>query len=403
MLFIKRNLIYALALLPLLNMALTNIALALFAISGIISFIEKKETGIVQVKTLILDICCLSLPLLTAAISLIWTQDLKTGWSFVERSLPFLVIPLVVFLGKPINKKQQFKKFIKVYVISAFVLAIIVLGHILAWYVLDSHIIVYKSFEDYTREGVDKIPFFNEHAIYLALLMSTALLFLFYIRFKKIWLKATIAIVLLATMVLLGSRGPLIALIIVFIGIILFKKWHLQYKAFAIGGFVLFTVLIVLFSPLKNRMAQFISTKHLYPQGDYFNSVNLRTAIYTCSYKLGFKEPILGLGPGDVQISLNECYRNNFNTTAFDKGIFNSHSQLLFYWISYGFAGLFIFLAVYFLFVRKALFRKQHLYLSFLIFMALCSLSENILNRNTGIMIFSIFNSFFYFSNHLKE
>ncbi|WP_339652792.1 O-antigen ligase family protein [uncultured Maribacter sp.] len=401
--FIKRNLIFALALLPLLNIAMTNVALALFVVVGIVSFAENKENRIGSLKNLFFDLCCLSIPVLLAVIALIWTQDLKTGWSFVERSLPFLVIPLVVFLGRPIQKKQQINKFLKIFIISAFVLAVIVLINILVWYVLESHIIAHKSFEDYVREGVGKIPFFNEHAIYLSLLLGSALLFLFYNTFEKIWLNVLVVIVLIMTMVLLSSRGPLIALFIVFIGMVLFKKRNLKFKVFTMVGFVLFTVMIILFSPLKNRMIQLISTKHLYPQGEYFNSVNLRAAIFTCSYKVGLIEPIFGLGPGDVQKNLNECYQNNFRTTAFDKGIFNSHNQLLFYWVSYGFVGLIIFLAVYFLFVRKALSRKQHLYLSFLIFMALCSLSENILNRNTGIMLFSIFNSFFYFSNYLKE
>jgi O-antigen ligase len=394
---------FALALLPLLNMAMTNVALALFVVAGIVSFIENKENRKGSLKNLFFDLCCLSTPVLLAAIALIWTEDIRTGWSFVERSMPFLVIPLVVFLGQPINKERQINKFLKIYIVSASILAGIVLVNILGWYILDSHIIAHKSFEDYIREGVDKIPFFNEHAIYLSLLLGSALLFLFYAFFKKFWLNVLIVIVLIVTMVLLGSRGPLIALIIVFIGIVLFKKGHLKYKAFTVFGFVMFTGAIVFFSPVKKRMVQLISTKHLYPQGEYFNSVNLRAAIYNCNYKVGFIEPILGLGPGDVQKNLNECYQNNFQTTAFDKGIFNSHSQLLFYWVSYGFVGLLVFLGVYFLFVRKALSRKQHLYLSFLIFLALCSLSENILNRNTGIMIFSIFNSFFYFSNYLKE
>ncbi|WP_435625852.1 hypothetical protein [Flagellimonas sp.] len=80
--------------------------------------------------------------------------------------------------------------------------------------------------------------------------------------------------------------------------------------------------------------------------------------IYKCCYEIGQKMPWYGLGPGDVQDSLDLCYETNYDTNAFNEGIFNTHSQYLFYWLSFGLVGLFLMIGSYF-FSMERLFRLK--------------------------------------------
>ena len=402
---VKENLIYVLALFPIFNFTLVNISILFFVIGSGFLYLKKHSTFKWPNKSLVYGILILSLPFLLNVISMVWTQNIRSGGSFIERTLPFLILPLVTVYCQPFLSKESIHKFIRIYIISNVILASVVLVYTLIgglYYTnLENRM---KSFGKYFRGTVESIPIVGEHPIYLSLLIGSALIFLFYVRFRKFWANVVVICLFLIVLALSGSRGPSAALLISIFTLISLERMSVKIKILAFSVFFVLAILGMLISPIKNRMMELVNTKHIYPQGDYYNSFNTRMGIYKCSFKVGNNVPWYGLGPGDVQDSLNLCYETNYVTNAYKEGIFNTHSQYLFYWLGFGSVGLILIIGTYILFLRQAFLVKDKVYIVFLVYMLLCLLFENILSRNTGIMLFVIFNTmFFYKSFFLKK
>ncbi|MEP3372656.1 MAG: O-antigen ligase family protein [Maribacter dokdonensis] len=398
---IKDYLIYILALFPLFNFQLVNLSIALFIVACGVNF--NINTINWPDKNTVVKVVCLSLPFLLSIVSLIWTNNIDQGISFVERALPIIIFPLFTFLFKPFSSKDVITKFFKTYIISNAVLALIIFGYAIvnALYISESSVRV--AYGTYLRSRLETIPIIGEHPIYLSLLMGSALLFLFYSRFKNTWLNITLGTLFLIVFFLSNSRGPMLALLVSISVMLIFKKVNVRYKVWAFTTLILTVSILFVITPLKSRLMELINTKHNYPIGQYYNSYNIRLGIYKCSYIITEKIEWYGLGPGDVQFALDECYDEQFKTSAYKTGIFNTHNQYLFYWLSYGIFGLLIILITYVFFYSNAFKSDNKLYIVFLTFMFTCFLFENILSRNTGIMLFSIFNTLFLFQVNLDK
>jgi len=326
--------------------------------------------------------------------------------SFVERTVPFFLLSIAFIFLKPFRTKESIDKFIRLYIISNAVLGFLVLLYVIPGMFIYSHniesLVTSESMGKFFRDVVETIPIIGEHPIYLSLMTGSSLLFLFYIRFRQRWVNATMSFLFVVILFLSSSRGPTIALLIAICVVILLNKMSAKTKIAVFGAFFLFTTFGLFYSPLKSRLMEFVNTKHIYPQGDYFNSFNTRMGIYKCSFEIGRNAPWYGLGPGDVQSNLDLCY-NQYETNAYNTGIFNTHNQYLFYWLSFGTVGLFLFIGSYTIFIRHAYLVKENIYIVFLTYMLVCFLTENILSRNTGIMLFAIFNIMFYCKSHIND
>lgn len=397
--------VYALALLPLLNLATTSIAIALFVLGSIIEYRNGERKLIRGNKEIIKILFWFSLPFMFYIISLIWTENVQEGISFINRSWALIIVSFVVFVLRPFNKMLHTAIFIRIYILSSGFLALLLLGYLsVQFYVgnIEYDITSYMSVVQF-RKQINELPFFNEHPIYITLLLGTAIIFLFFYRFKSIWATFFLYFIMVSVVFLASSRGPLAALILV-LGAVLFLSIKNKKKATLV--LLLFFVVVGVggyYSPLKSRVLEIVNTKHLYPKGVYYNSFNLRMGIYKCGFEIASNAPWYGYGAGDVQDKLNDCYRNRFDTNAYEQITYNTHNQYLFYWISFGWFGLLIILLSYAAFLRKAVLRNDKMYFFFLTFFFLSMLTENILSRNTGIVLFSMFNSILYNNSCLKN
>ncbi|WP_435624053.1 O-antigen ligase family protein [Flagellimonas sp.] len=389
--------IYILAFFPIFDFKLINLSILLFIVGSYHGNIGNLEAKLKEIRKNGFGFAILSLPFFLSLISLLWTTNLKIGLSFVERSLPIFIIPFVVLYFKPFHRKSA-DKFISLYILSNALLALVVLVYAtVSRLVKNPELKVHRdNFGNYFRDLVEGIPIVGEHPIYLSLLIGSALLFLYYYRFKHLWINLTIASLFLIVLFVTGSRGPIVALLVASCSIILLLNKSLKTKIVSIVTVLLIIVIGGLYSPLKERVSELVNTKHLLPQGDYFNSFNTRMGIYKCSFEIGKKTPWYGLGPGDVQYNLDSCYDKNYDTNAYGKGIFNTHNQYLFYWLSFGFLGLLLIIGTYVLFFKQAFLSMDRAYVIFLVYLFFCFFFENILSRNTGIMLFSIFNTILY-------
>lgn len=99
---------------------------------------------------------------------------------------------------------------------------------------------------------------------------------------------------------------------------------------------------------------------------------------------------LIGVGQGDVQDELIARYRD----VGFELGVserFNAHNQYLQTWIGSGLVGLVLFLFGIFSGIRKSLQTEDYLYLAFLTFFSINCLTESVLERQYGVLFYSLF------------
>jgi O-antigen ligase len=107
------------------------------------------------------------------------------------------------------------------------------------------------------------------------------------------------------------------------------------------------------------------------------------------------RNPILGVGIGDVQDeSVKEYIRDN-NTEAYTNK-YNAHNDWLQILLTTGTVGFVLFLNFFLRLVKKAWVSKDLYMISFVIFYVVVSMTESILERNKGILFFSFFITFFF-------
>ncbi len=379
----KSFLIFQLALFPLYSLFMVSLSTG-FALFGAISK-NKFKSFKIDYKLLLI----FSLPLIVNIISLAWDNDYQGSINMFTKSLSFIIFYLVFIVFRPFNTVLEIFDFIKLYIISSAIFSVIIILYLLINIELDY------------REALDTIPLINEHPIYVNLITGLALIFISFNYFSR-HIRILLLIPLTVLFFIANSRGVIAALLIsLLIRLIYYVKNPFKVSLYFSLLLAIFATILFL-TPLKKRYLEFSETfKYVLPVNDSFNSMNIRIAIYSCSLDLFKEKPLLGYGIGGIQNALNDCY-GQFNTNAFNNKNFNTHNQYLNYLLSYGIIGCLAILFYFFFFFKLSAIVKDE-YFSFLIFFFVTFLTENILSRNTGVVLFSMFNSIFYLKSTLND
>ncbi|NEQ48870.1 MAG: O-antigen ligase family protein [Leptolyngbya sp. SIO3F4] len=249
------------------------------------------------------------------------------------------------------------------------------------------------------------------HPTYISLFQWFSL-FIFYDLYRQrptsgsqvlLW-KIGFAVIVVSSVVmnlLLGSRLPMLAFVLVLIGL----AWkYLPSRLYRIGiplvGLLLVVGGLFLVPGMRNRVNEMMQTEWKPPSGDNHNSVNTRIGSWRCATSLIAEHPLQGVGTGDVQTELNACYEQ-YDTGIYQGRNFNTHNEYLNLWVGTGLFGLLAFLiAVGFSFRT---YRKQWLAVAFLVTFLLVAFTENLLGRQMGIVYFALLNSLFVFSEHTRS
>ncbi|MDN5201634.1 O-antigen ligase family protein [Fulvivirgaceae bacterium BMA10] len=246
--------------------------------------------------------------------------------------------------------------------------------------------------------------YFSLYVGFSALIMAREIV-VNYMRMSK-WkfvLYSAIVIFLGITLIMLGTRMTIIAFTMVasFSIVIYFKKRG----KLAYGLGLLFILIVILttsvyFNPvLKERVKEAINYNSEYSINKAWGGRALRLLKWKCSLEIIKDNLLFGVGIGDVQDSLNECYRTNkYTPLLFWKGVkYNAHNQYFETALSSGVLGLMILIGCFFIPFKTAIENGAYLYAMFLGFIFLCFLTESLLLRNKGVMFYAFFNSLFAF------
>jgi len=339
--------------------------------------------------------------------SLIYSSNINYALRKLETGLSLLLIPLIFSLiwnlKDIFNKENIFKQFKLIYFNSVFIYACIILIFLV-------NIGLFNYFEDpnFVRHFTKVIPIIGQHSIYASIFLGLGLLFSLHVfNLKKTIFSKFIffiqVFIILILLVSLASKGVLIASAFSIIFYSIFQIKNKKNKIILLGLICLTFVAAVKFSPsLSARIGSFTSALHLTSYEGSISSTQTRKAIYTCAWKsLGDYNWILGYGLGDVKDILMDCYKEY--SLYLVKGKFNSHNQYLSLLIGTGFLGLTSLIYILSIYYRKGIKNKDYFFLSILIFYTCIMFIENILERQSGIILFLFLTNLFFLKEHKKE
>jgi O-antigen ligase len=389
-------LFYLIAAFPLFGMRIAVIIIILFCVMVLASAIRENKW-----KQFVLNgkkVLFLSSYYFLAIFSFLITLNIEKGLNDLETKASFAVFPVFFLLIKNKMNQKSLNTVLLVFSLSNLILAIYV------WILIfNQGFFLMLDTDDYYHPVFRKI--FSEisgaHLPYLGLWFGfSCIIFFKFILNKTIrnsikWLLILSCFLLIASMFIFTARMALFSTILgmMFLGITSLKRSTL------LKG-VLFLVLIILgmtfLKPVKRRFNDLVSTEIKKPEKyEQSNEVNFRYVIYTCSYEILKEHWLFGLGLGNVQENLDQCYSHvdYINYDDFKVKNYNSHNQYLNAWLTYGILGL-LFL-IYYLVASFNGGLKVHKAL--IIMVALCLLTENILEREAGVVFFVFFNTILFY------
>jgi len=408
---------YALSLMsffPLLNIKGVSISVILCLLLSVIYFaVNFRGNWKPDLKSLLIT----STPFVLYLLGMIYTDDFKEGIKVLETGLPLLIFPFIYFilLGKNyfislknINKVQN------LLVLSSSLLITIVLFYIVitgVWTDLFDDEIMLKASrnqgKNMIREAIQQIPFLGEHPTYFGLLsVITFIISIFRIAFDKKYIFVISLVLGFLGILVSGSKMAILSFLVsIFLIAILKIRKKRNIVIFIFLTILVSTLLVKNNSFLKNRFKEIIITKLEAPRGTNYNSTNVRLAILQCSLGTFSTAPILGQGTGGYKLDMVECFKN-FDTDIFERHqyYFNTHNQYFSFALYFGVIGLLVFLLWLGAFAKVFLKNREVLFLVFLLVFLLMFLTENILERQTGVILFSILMPLYYkYSLQLNE
>lgn len=346
------------------------------------SFKFKKKKGILA----------LALLYVTYVVGLIYSTNFKYGLFDLEVKLSLLLFPLVFFISK-IEMKTVADNILNSFIDGCFVASILSLVSAAIQYYLYSNI---NSF------------FYGElalygHSSYMALFLcfSSALIYIKNIKQgnkisfpkKDLFLLALFSLIIF----FLVSKTGIISILLIhfgFIGYLIIKN-----KLYLKGTVALVLISTLLFAGYKafpevnNRFNELFST--VFSESKELNTTSsIRTEIWKTSVKILVQHPF-GVGTGDVKDVLVEHYMNSGLDYAAEKEL-NAHNQFLQIALATGILGLLILLAMIFYPLYYAIKNRHLIYIVFLGLIIINFLTEAMLETLAGVVFFAFFNTMLY-------
>ena len=338
--------------------------------------LEEKKRIIKSNLSRFLTISSLYLLLL---IGTIYTSERINIISELILKLPFVILPLIIFSVS--IKKELFWLIYKYFSYAVLVTSMSAL--------LKAIFFRYYGLGNYFYYHEFSI-FLNKHSTYYALFLVLSIIY-----FAVHWIddnKNTSKIIhtciyilfLLYMLYIISNRISFIALSI---GILILAFWKLRtktklvYTVLVIG----FTVFMFNTSHLKNRF--FPS----YLQAQKLNEFELRKAHWKSVIEtIRHNNIFFGTGTEGNRDYLYDRYKkNNYKIAYIHK--YNAHNQFLEFTLDYGLFGSLIFLFflfyIFFIFIKN----KDKLAITILIVFLIFMMTESILERQSGIIIFTLF------------
>lgn len=318
-------------------------------------------------------------------VSVLYSSDTREALSTLERRIPILLLPLILF-STPFKRKSIETIFL------AFVLSIA--ASCLVASTLTTHYFLNNPAEYYLEKALWYLPqTIGFHAPYLALylVVSNVLCFYFFLQKKQ---RALVLVIFLTNNIFLFLISSRSALAVNWLYIAGLSSYYLiKKKGMLVALLNLLLITGICYVAIAN--VPYLHTK-ISKLTEAAYGVNHRVIAAGAASEVIIDNPLIGVGIGDIQAELNKELPD---MTYAD---INVHNQYLHELMTYGIIGFSFFVSIFIIGFRKA-FAHQDLFFSlFLISFLFAFLTEVILARYLGIMLFSLFYPLFL-NLHINE
>ena len=350
-------------------------------------FFKKRE---VNWKLLLIN----SSLFLIYTISVIYSNDYSVSIKKLETSLSILVLPIIFFALLPhFSISNMIKRvFIKTFIGSTTVFSI----YSFVFIILRNSSLNYLWSSDKYRNIIIEMPHIGQHPIYASIFLALSIIFFVYLLKQKLFknykdklLFLTLTFINLVFLLFLSSKGAILALFFIMFFLFIFETTKKIYKYLLIATFVCSLITLFIYN---RRMNELIKTQ-TYQTFNPHLSTSIRLGIYHCSWEIIKKQLFMGYGIGYAQRELNLCYANKSDILLMHR--FNSHNQYLDVTIKTGLIGLFVFLAFLGINFILAIKTKNQLLIMILVLYCMLFLVENVLSRQSGVILFFFLICFF--------
>lgn len=376
--------------LPMPKYNLSTQALILLVISwlGVNSFQEKKELFIKNISILIL----LSSIFLIMLLGMIYTENLSEGIEQLKDKLPFLLLPILLATSPPALLSDKFK-FIKIFSLSVVLMAVFAL--------LKSLYLYYTGMGNYFV--YDKLSLIlNKHTTYYSLYCVIAISYFLY---DLLLIKKTSKIVSILSILFLLFFIYLLSVRIAIVALIIIGIYFIKVKITSRSNMVFLSLLVILSlastlifsSNYVERFESIKSNPDKIAENNEFNTriIHWKSALETMS---GIDDYLIGKGTGDGKKDLYKQYQKNGFLIGYEKK-YNAHNQYLEFLMSNGLIAILAYISILLITLIYSIRVNDIFGILVVLLFVVYSLTESILERQSGIFIVAILCNILFFSN----
>lgn len=338
---------------------------------------------------------------ITLLIGQLYTDDIKEGWTIVERNISLLILPFAAKAIIDFSEKQKqvlFTVFIVTGAIATFVCLTIASYHSIdagSIYTIPNNThFLYNRFMHHRLS--DPIGL---HAVYFSLYLALINLVLLHRiitsqRFSRFTLGLILLFLYFCIFLYLLKSANIAVGFAISVCLLLFQRYKNNFSANRIKFTIIgLTILCFTIYSVKNKLEHFNFNYDI--SDPTLSMIGIRMAIWDCTWQAIQESWLLGAGTGDAHHALIEKYKiNNFNIGLTND--FNSHNMFLQYWLSNGLLALGLFLSGFLILFRKSIQYKNLIFFSFILLFTLFSITESTLRTQKGLLFFVFFAGLFY-------
>lgn len=347
-------------------------------------------------------------------VALLWTSNYYEGFYYLEKRLTLLLFPLI--LGGLTLTQKSVKHILYTFIFGCFLLGTIGLIIAFSKYVQTGDTAYYYS--DLL------VRYMRGQGVYLGLYSNLSLIFIFYLykagynfRISK-WLVAGLFLFFVTLTFLSTTRNSILAMMLFVVGYLVYSILKEGRYKLAIGGLVVMLVTAVslsfLFPSTLKRFKSITNYQFTYDntnpvnqfhgeiKQENWNGLTLRLALWSCGIEVFKNNPLIGVSAGDYIDELMKVYKERNFHYAYERewGVHNQYIETM---VCFGLLGLAVFIYGFIYPVYLSTKKGNYLHALVLILFLLALVTESVLNRFMGIVLFAFFNSLLAYNNLSRE
>ena len=390
------HLLFFLASLP-FDRFYSHLILISLIIHTLIHFNKQQVKPVFKWRTLVLQ----SVFFITV-FSTIYSINRPVAFDEWGKQITILLFPLVFCLNPLDLKKYREALLFGFSLVCTATIAYLYLSAILTvrHYQLPLSVIFSSHFVNHNfSEPIDMHATFLSMQVVIALVYLSSILINERIRKYQIFY-GICALILLSGLIQLGSKSIFFCLfILINLAIPLFLLNGKRRTRFMLITAIISIAAVVCLFKLSSFRERYITDLESDLTESHVGEVNdSRLARWGAAVELIEKSPVIGYGAGsEVELLEKIFYEKKYYNSFLHK--LNAHNQYLSFLLKSGIIGLLGYLATLFAGFKMALARKDLLFFTVMLLIAIVSTSENLLDVDKGIIFYAFFFSFFVFSS----